>query len=236
MSNSLCNWPSQNDSKIANLTPRTHVLSTLGGLTTIRAFGWAENEIKRNHVLLDKSQQPSYLLGVTQQWLLLVINLVMVILAVVLVCLATILHLGSGVTGVGLVTLISFGRNLADGIRAYTMLEIALGAIGRVKEFGENTPRESEPNHPVILEKYWPIKGAIEIAGVSARYGTTSTSPFALEEISMSISPGDKVAICGRTGRYVESRRFEEFLPFIRTQLLNPNPSVRQILRLRLTI
>ncbi|GKT73941.1 ABC multidrug transporter [Colletotrichum tofieldiae] len=178
----------------------THVLSTLGGLTTIRAFGWTEDEIKRSHVLLDKSQQPSYLLGVTQQWLLLVINLVMVVLAIILVCLATMLHLGSGVIGVGLVTLISFGRNLADGIRAYTMLEIALGAIGRVKEFGENTPYEPEPKHPTILDKDWPRKGAIEIAGVSARYGTTPNSSLALEDISMSIYPGDKVAICGRTG------------------------------------
>ncbi|KZL81945.1 abc transporter [Colletotrichum incanum] len=178
----------------------THVLSTLGGLTTIRAFGWTEDEIKRSHTLLDKSQQPSYLLGITQQWLLLVINLVMVVLAVVLVCLATILHLGSGVIGVGLVTLISFGRNLADGIRAYTMLEIALGAIGRVKVFGESTPCESEPKNSIVLDKDWPRNGKIEIAGVSARYDTTSNSSLALEEISMSISPRDKVAICGRTG------------------------------------
>ncbi|OLN87143.1 Canalicular multispecific organic anion transporter 2-like protein 1 [Colletotrichum chlorophyti] len=178
----------------------THILSTLSGLATIRAFGWTDDEIKRNYSLLDTSQQPSYLLGITQQWLLLVINLVMVVLAVTLVCLATLLHLGSGAIGVGLVALISFGRNVADGIRAYTMLEIALGAIGRLKKFGEDAPLETQPQIPFSLDNAWPRNGAVEISAVSARYGTSSDSQLALNNLSMSISPGEKVAICGRTG------------------------------------
>ncbi|KAK6222583.1 abc transporter [Colletotrichum tabaci] len=178
----------------------THILSTISGLPTIRAFGWIPGEIERSHSLLDTSQKPSYLLGVTQQWLLLVVNMVMVVLAVMLVCLATLLQLGSGTIGVGLVTLITFGRNAADGIRAYTMVEIALGAIGRLKTFSESTPLETQVQAPRALDKSWPIKGALQIEAVSARYGTLTDSQLALDRLSMSVSPAEKIAICGRTG------------------------------------
>lgn len=127
--------------------------------------------------------------------------MVMVVLAVMLVCLATLLQLGSGTIGVGLVTLITFGRNVADGIRAYTMVEIALGAIGRLKTFSESTPLETQAQVPRAVDKLWPSKGALQIEAVSARYGTSTDSQLALDRLSMSVSPAEKIAICGRTGR-----------------------------------
>lgn len=180
---------------------RTHVISTISGLPTIKAFGWIHGEIERSHSLLDTSQKPSYLLGVAQQWLLLVVNMFMVVLAVMLVCLAMFLQLGSGTIGVGLVTLITLGRNAADGIRAYTMVEIALGAISRLKTFSESTTVETRTQDPLALDNLWPRKGALQIGAVSARYNTSTDSQLALDGLCMSVNSTEKVAICGRTGR-----------------------------------
>jgi len=51
-------------------------LATLGGLATIRAFGWGEASRIENHRLLDQSQRPHYLLSCIRRWLTLVLDLV----------------------------------------------------------------------------------------------------------------------------------------------------------------
>ncbi|KAJ4388528.1 hypothetical protein N0V93_005986 [Gnomoniopsis smithogilvyi] len=186
----------------------SHLLSTLSCPSTIRAFGWTSAEVKRNQELLDQSQQPSYLLGITQQWLLLVANLAITGLALALTSLALFLSPRAGtvgVVGVGLLTLTSFGRNLADIMKAYTLVETALGAIARLKTFSETTPLErklGKDKDIIGLDELWPNKGAIQINRLSASYDGSDTlgSRLAVKDISLSIQPGEKVAICGRTG------------------------------------
>lgn len=182
----------------------SHFLSTIQRLSTIRAFGTAADEINQNEFLCDTSQRPSYLLGMSQQWLVLVNNLVVTGLAVVVVSLATFLRMGPGSAGVALVTLITFGKNLADLIRAYTMVEISLGAVARLKSFAQETPREERCGETVAVSETWPAKGQVEIRNVTASYsGFWNQGPLALHEISLTVLPGEKVAIYGRTGRYV---------------------------------
>jgi ATP-binding cassette subfamily C (CFTR/MRP) protein 1 len=54
----------------------THFLETMSGITTVRAFGWATAYRARNDTLLDQSQVPYYLLAAIQNWLTLVLELV----------------------------------------------------------------------------------------------------------------------------------------------------------------
>lgn len=181
-----------------------HALSTMSTLATIRAFGWLSHEADRNKVLLERSQRPSYFLGMAQQWLVLVNNLVVVALATGLVALATLLHPGAGTVGIGLVSLIALGRNLADMVRAYTMVEIALGAVARLTAFVRDTPRERKCAAPVAMGEAWPAGGAIRIDNVSASYDASSDGQSrALCDIRLEVAPGEKVALYGRTGRQV---------------------------------
>lgn len=53
----------------------SHFLESLNGLVTIRAFGWTEDFQENNLRLLDASQKPYYLLFCIQQWLALVLDL-----------------------------------------------------------------------------------------------------------------------------------------------------------------
>ncbi|PTB61499.1 P-loop containing nucleoside triphosphate hydrolase protein, partial [Trichoderma citrinoviride] len=46
----------------------------------------------------------------------------------------------------------------------------------------------------------WPHSGAIDFAGWTASYGTAANSQPVLNGITLSIKPGEHVAICGRTG------------------------------------
>ncbi|TLD08634.1 uncharacterized protein PgNI_06761 [Pyricularia grisea] len=176
-----------------------HVIDTTLNLSTIRAFGMTVGEIDRNRSWTERSQRPSYLLGMAQQWILLVNNLIVTGLAVSLVSLALFLRLGSGVTGVGLITVITFSKNLADLFRAYTMVEIALGAIERLKSFAQNTPQEEGKSEiGALVDESWPAQGAIEIKSVSASYSEDSNK--VLSNVDLRFLPGDHVGIYGRSG------------------------------------
>ncbi|KAH8899624.1 hypothetical protein GQ53DRAFT_873990 [Thozetella sp. PMI_491] len=201
-----------------------HFLETLTGLATIRAFGWTSQNIRANYDLLDASQRPRYLLTMLQRWLEIVLSLTVTVLAVVFVTLAIQIRTTRvGFTGVGLVSLMSFGEMLGHIVRCYTQLETATGALNRLKTFIETMPKSTSNLGPgaALEQEYipsavWPERGQVEIRGVSAVYSAMTTknissgreqttanedTAFALRDISLSIESSEKIAIYGRTGR-----------------------------------
>ena len=200
------------DAEDADTIPSAQFLSTLTGLATLRAFAWLPQILTLNHHLLETSQRPAYLLPLMQQWLRLVLNLVVAIIAIMLVTLATQLRAESGFTGVGLVSLMSFGDGLSSLVRCWTQLETSIGAISRLKSFSDTVKSELLPCQVEMPPKEWPRYGRIEIDSVSARYGGQTTEAnssvddknhhqsLALSDIKISIASGEKVAVCGRTG------------------------------------
>ncbi|KAI1112901.1 ABC transporter [Nemania sp. NC0429] len=175
----------------------THFLDTLAGLPTIRAFGWLPHHQTQNCALLDDSQRPSYLLAMAQQWLMLTMNVLVALLAVLLVALATQLGSNAGSVGAGLVTLITLGTTLTSIIVAYTGLETSLGAISRLKSFGEETELEGGGCLDTIPHTSWPAQGRLVFRGVKASYDGINQ---VLRGLSFVVQPGEKVGICGRTG------------------------------------
>ena len=197
--------------KEADRALSTHFLSTLTGLTTLRAFNLLTQNLTLNNHLLDRSQRPAYLLTMIQQWLTLVLNLVIAVLAIILVTLVTRLRASSSFTGVGLVSLMSFGEMLSSVVRSWTQLETSIGAVSRLKSFSENVESENLPGEVEVPTEEWPQYGRIEIDRVSARYSGNSRAhvdgdgekhgqSLALHDIKVSIKSGEKVAVCGRTG------------------------------------
>ena len=147
-----------------------------------------------------------------QRWLAFTLQLVVAVLAVGVVTLATQLRSNTAFTGASLVALMSFGDNLAHIIKFYTLLETSIGAVSRLKAFNENVKSENKAGEDVVPPREWPLQGAIEINGVSAAYGndddddndgTSTPEHLALDNIHLSIAPGEKVALCGRSGRLV---------------------------------
>ncbi|KAF2687109.1 P-loop containing nucleoside triphosphate hydrolase protein [Lentithecium fluviatile CBS 122367] len=182
----------------------THFLDTVKGITTLRAFGFLSDEVRKNARLLDTSQRPAYLLLMIQEWLNLVLGLIVMVVAVVLVTLSVQLHSKSTFAGAALYSLITLGENLAGIVLYYTKLETSIGAIARLKTFNQTVKPEDRDEEDIFPPEDWPQSGVVELNGVSAGYGpedgSDSTATLALRNIHLTIYSGEKVAICGRTG------------------------------------
>lgn len=178
----------------------SNFLETLSGLVTIRAFGWTKDMEKRNMALLDASQRPFYLLFCIQRWLALACDLLVAALVVILVVLIVKLRHSAdpGFVGVALVSIMSFNVNLAVAIMTWTGIETSLGAIARIKSFVEGTDSENLPREVQQVPREWPANGKIEVSNVSAAYALDQ--PSALQNITLSISAGLKLGVCGPSG------------------------------------
>ncbi|KAI1774955.1 ABC transporter [Hypoxylon cercidicola] len=183
----------------------THFGETTDGGATIRAFGWLPQYRRRNHELVDDSQRPVYLQSCIQQWLAFVLDLLVAALAVVLVAIVVTWHdsFTAGSVGVSLLVVVNFSETLSRLIQNWTKLESSVGAVARIKRFVADTEVEederatrSETNSQ--LPPDWPSSGALQFADVVASYGPASEP--VLRNISLSIQPGQHIAICGRTG------------------------------------
>ncbi|OHW98365.1 ABC transporter [Colletotrichum incanum] len=192
----------------------TNFIDTIRGVTTFRAFGWTDDAMRLNSSLVNTSQKPEYLLSMVQRWLSFVLGIVVAMIAVLVVTLSTQLRSNAGFAGASMVSIMSFGRTLANLVEKYTLLETSIGAVARLKSFSEDTPREALPGEGVIPPASWPEKALVEIKGVSASY-----THLALQNLTLTIEPGQKVAFCGRTGSGKSS------FVLLLLRLLDPLPS-----------
>lgn len=178
----------------------SHFIETLGGITCIRAYGWSAEYMDQSYDALDTSQKPYYLLWCIQRWLTLVLDLLAAGIAVMLVAFATMVHNGStGLLGVALFNVISFSGVLQSFVTQWTQLETGLGAIGRIKAFVQDTKPENSDGELDDLPDNWPSAGSIVFDNVSASY-EASAKP-SIDGFNLTIKPGEKIALCGRTGR-----------------------------------
>lgn len=183
----------------------THFTETLAGLSTVRAFGWSEAFMDENIHRLNMSQKPFYLMFCIQRWLQVVLALFVAGLALVLVTLALRISnsTSQGAIGLSMVNLLGFNQTLALVIDQWTVLETSLGAISRLKAFINETPNENKEAEREIPLRDWPAQGTIELVNVTASYSDTMVP--VLQDVSLKIQPGQKVCICGRSGRQVLS-------------------------------
>ena len=195
----------------------TLFVETIEGLATIRAFGWQNHLQRRNHVLVDGAQKPFHLLNCIQRWLGFVLDMLLAVVSVLVVVFAVKFknQTTGASTGVALVNVLACHQHLAGFVQRWAMLETSIGAVSRIRAFALQCPRETRQN-TLTVSPQWPSMGNIELRNISASYRSkililtegkfqlTFTSPVSLvlRNVTMSITPGLKVGICGRTGRY----------------------------------
>ncbi|KAF2837197.1 P-loop containing nucleoside triphosphate hydrolase protein [Patellaria atrata CBS 101060] len=203
----------------------THFLETLSGISTVRAFGWSEAYKRQSETLLDKSNIPFYLLLAIQNWLKLVLELMVAGIATLLVGLAIPLRdkLDPGFLGLALVSIMDLGLEIRILITSWTDLETSLSAVARIRSFVNTTPSEerdtSQPPPPLT----WPTHGALEYRNVTASYSPTATP--VLQDLNLRIAAGEKIGICGRTGSGKST-----LVATLFGLLHQPNPSSSEIL------
>lgn len=197
----------------------SHLEETMEGVITIRAFGWEDRVQDIHYHLLDKSRRPSFMLQTIQSWLNFTLDMVLTGLAVLFIVMTTTLReqIGPQSMGTGLSGILAYSNVQQQFVNSWVQLEIALGAVARIKWFVTNT--EPDPDYqgePLVADTTnWPGRGKIELDNVTASYKyveccnwteqplTTlnSSSGKCLQGVTATIEPGQRVAICGRSGR-----------------------------------
>ncbi|KAL7811124.1 P-loop containing nucleoside triphosphate hydrolase protein [Trichoderma gracile] len=174
-------------------------LESVEGVATIRAFGWERQIENANIHYLDKSQQPSYILFCLQRWLNIVLDLMIAAIATGLITLAVVMKgtTTSGQIGMALNIVLVANTTLLSLVESWTNLEISLGAIARLKNLEAETPKEDKPGENYVPVDTWPSSGEVELDNVTVAYNPEA---IALRNITMKISPGEQLVICGRTG------------------------------------
>ncbi|PTB62192.1 P-loop containing nucleoside triphosphate hydrolase protein [Trichoderma citrinoviride] len=174
-------------------------LESVEGVATIRAFGWERQIENANINYLDKSQQPSYILFCLQRWLNIVLDLMIAAIATGLITLAVVMKgtTTSGQIGMALNIVLVVNTTLLSLVESWTNLEISLGAIARLKNLEAETPKEDKPGENYVPVDTWPSLGEVELDNATVAYNADA---IALRNISMKISPGEQLVVCGRTG------------------------------------
>ncbi|KAK3367203.1 ABC transporter [Lasiosphaeria ovina] len=175
-------------------------LETLEGVATIRAFSWQRQFIRDNTAKLDLSLRPDYMLVCIQRWLDMVLDLIVPGLAMGVIGLAVALKgtTTGGQIGIALNVVLKLNMNLLRLVSAWTRLETSLGAISRLRALEQDVQPEDgvgklQPPPP----PGWPTHGLIQFSRVSASY---NPPVLALDDLNVSIPPGTKVGVVGRTG------------------------------------
>lgn len=133
-----------------------------------------------------------------QNWLSLVLNLVVAGLATVTMAIVVKLRSTSdaGYVALALINIMDIGPILEMLVVAWTQLETSMGAIARMKEFMEDTPEEEQGK--INPPSDWMTEGGITISRLEASY--SDIAPSTIKDIDLQIQTGQKIAICGRTG------------------------------------
>lgn len=173
------------------------------GLHHIRAFKWENEFLDRGLKVLDYSQKPFYYMFCIQRWLNLVLDLAVAAIAVILVSLGfTFASTNQAAMGLSLLIIMRVGSDMSILIMVWASLETSLGAVARIRDFEDDTPREGSGNSDATtaLPEKWPHHGAIELDNVTAEYTTPDSDFKVLHDLSLQISAGSKVGLIGRTG------------------------------------
>ncbi|KAM4064462.1 ABC transporter transmembrane domain-containing protein [Hirsutella rhossiliensis] len=174
-------------------------IETIQGVSSIRAFRWGRAFCRDNSEILNQSQKPYYMLLCVQQWLALVLDLVVGALAVIIVALAMSLNgnISAGGLGASLVLILQFNSLLTQSVQAWTKLETSIGAVARVQQFLRVTPAEPDGASPPT---YWPNRGELQFHKLTASYSASCRSSPVLKNLSLTVQAGERLAICGTSG------------------------------------
>ncbi|KAM3550366.1 hypothetical protein ARSEF4850_008382 [Beauveria asiatica] len=173
-------------------------LESKNGAATLRAFGWQRSCQLALQRLLNRSQRPVYLLYCIQQWLALVLDALVSALVLILIAIVVTWRdkFSQGSVGVSLVTVMTFNSSLTQLIKMWTLLETSIGAVGRIKEFKDNTVPEEEELGILQPQRPPPNWPTAQPANMLYR----EVGPPVLKGLTLSIKAGEKVAICGQSG------------------------------------
>ncbi|NWZ19112.1 MRP7 protein, partial [Asarcornis scutulata] len=179
----------------------THFSETLSGLSSIRAMRAAERFELENQLHLEQNQRCLFASNTAVQWLDIRLQMIGVAVITAIAAIAVIQHqkeLGNpGLVGLALSYALSVTNLLSGLISSFTMTETMMVSVERTEEYTTDIP--VEPQDKVVqVAADWPSRGLVEFQHVVLAY--RAGLPNALDGVSFTVYPGEKVGVVGRTG------------------------------------
>ncbi|KAI8903347.1 P-loop containing nucleoside triphosphate hydrolase protein [Gorgonomyces haynaldii] len=167
------------------------------GASTIKAYSRQHAFIQRQRHLLDMSQSSSFLFLSLKAWLNLRLGLLSATLCLGVVFLAIVNPTPQ--IGVVIGAALTYSSQITEQLGALVRLsadaEAEMNSIERLSYYMNDIPQErQDPDEP----KDWPSDGKIVFKSVSLQY--PSSDHLALDDVNVTVQPGEKLGVIGRTG------------------------------------
>ncbi|XP_027537873.1 multidrug resistance-associated protein 7 isoform X2 [Neopelma chrysocephalum] len=179
----------------------THFSETLSGLSSIRAMRATQRFELENQLRLEQNQRCLFASNAAIEWLDIRLQMIGVAVVTAIAGIAIIQHqkqLGNpGLVGLALSYALSVTNLLSNLISSFTQTEIMMVSVERTEEYTTDIPMEPQ-DRLVQVAADWPSQGLLEFQEVVLAY--RAGLPNALDGVSFTVYPGEKLGIVGRTG------------------------------------
>uniref|UniRef100_A0A9L0TR50 Cystic fibrosis transmembrane conductance regulator n=1 Tax=Equus caballus TaxID=9796 RepID=A0A9L0TR50_HORSE len=213
----------------------THLVTSLKGLWTLRAFGRQPYFETLFHKALNLHTANWFLYLSTLRWFQMRIEMIFVIFFIA-VTFISILTTGEGEGTVGIILTLAMNimSTLQWAVNSSIDVDSLMRSVSRVFKFIDMPTEDSKPtksvkpskdgqlskvmiieNQYVKKDDIWPSGGQMTVKDLTAKY--TDGGNAILENISFSISPGQRVGLLGRTGSG-KSTLLSAFLRLLNTE------------------
>lgn len=173
----------------------------LSGMATIKAYKLQGDFIETNDSHVDGMNEAYYINVSIQRFLAIHFDMVAFafIVIIAMLCVTRLFKISAASAGLVLSYVLSVVGILSMLVRSLTQVENEMNSAERLIFYGNDLPQEKAYEIPETKPaESWPEHGQIEFKDVSLRY--REGLPLVLKNISLSIKPGEKIGICGRTG------------------------------------
>ncbi|BGO90746.1 hypothetical protein NBRC10512v2_002998 [Rhodotorula toruloides] len=178
-----------------------HFSETLSGMATVRAYGEQEKFLKQNEAYIDLENRAYMLTVVNQRWLGLRLDFFgsCLTFAVAMFSVGTRTSISPSQTGLVLSYILTISQAFSWMVRQGAEVENDMNSVERLLHYANNLEREAPAEIPETRPPVeWPSGGAIEFKNVVMRY--RPDLPPVLKGLNLSVRPGEKIGVVGRTG------------------------------------
>ncbi|NXB32529.1 MRP7 protein, partial [Eulacestoma nigropectus] len=187
----------------------THFSETLSGLSSIRAMRATKRFELENQLRLEQNQRCLFASNTVMEWLDIRLQMIGVAVVTAIAGIAIIQHqkqLGNpGLVGLALSYALSVTNLLSGLIASFTHTELMMVSVERTEEYTTDIPMEPQDKLVQVKAQIcsqvsadWPSQGLVEFQQVVLAY--RAGLPNALDGVSFTVYPGEKLGIVGRTG------------------------------------
>ncbi|NXC08258.1 MRP7 protein, partial [Orthonyx spaldingii] len=187
----------------------THFSETLSGLSSIRAMRATKRFELENQRRLEQNQRCLFASNTVMEWLDIRLQMIGVAVVTAIAGIAIIQHqkqlANPGLVGLALSYALSVTNLLSGLIASFTHTEIMMVSVERTEEYTTDIPMEPQDRLVQVKAQIcsqvsadWPSQGLVEFQQVVLAY--RAGLPNALDGVSFTVYPGEKLGIVGRTG------------------------------------